>query len=193
MKILLLILTAVSLSFAKGPQPKKTTTAAPAKTQAPAVQQQESEPVAAPRYAAKKAYQRPYGMAGCGLGSMIIPRNGAQIFAATTNGTGVQTVGITLGTSNCVDDSSSQVASKMDKYIHGNKAQFEGDVAKGNGETIVALSQVMGCSESAQLGKTLKANYQNIFSEVNTNIVTDNIITVIQNDDQLSQQCKLTI
>lgn len=194
MKILLLILTAVSLSFAKGPQPKKTTTAAPAKTQAPAVQQQESEPVAAPRYAAKKAYQRPYGMAGCGLGSIVIPRSGAQIFAATTNGTSFnQMFGITAGTSNCVDDSSSQVASKMDKYIHGNKAQFEGDVAKGNGETIVALSQVMGCSESVQLGKTLKANYQNIFSEVNTNIVTDNIITVIQNDDQLSQQCKLTI
>lgn len=143
----------------------------------------------------KKSYQRPYGMAGCGLGSIVIPRQGSQILAGTTNGTAFnQLFGITFGTSNCIDDSSSDVASKMDMYIHGNKSQLAGDIAKGNGETIVALSQVMGCSESASLGKTLKANYQNIFAgEENTNIVTDNIITVIQNDEQLSQQCKLTI
>ena len=143
---------------------------------------------------AKKAYQRPYGMAGCGLGSIVIPRQGSQVFAATTNGTAAsQLFGITSGTSNCVDDSSSEVASKMDNYIQGNKSQFIGDAAKGNGETIIALSEVMGCSESSKLGRALKANYQNLFLEENTNIVTDNIITLIQNDDQLSQQCKLTI
>lgn len=81
----------------------------------------------------------------------------------------------------------------MDNYIQGNKSQFIGDVAKGNGETIIALSEVMGCSESSKLGRALKANYQDLFLKENTNIVTDNIITLIQNDDQLSQQCKLTI
>lgn len=143
----------------------------------------------------KKSYQRPYGMAGCGLGSIVINRQGSQVLAGTTNGTAYnQLFGITSGTSNCIDEASSEVASKMDKYIHGNKAQLEGDVVKGQGETIVALSQVMGCSESANLGQTLKANYQAIFSgNQNTNIVTDNIITLIQNDEVLSAQCKLTI
>lgn len=40
--------------------------------------------------------------AGCGLGSMIIQENTKvmQVLAATTNGTGVQTFGISTGTSN---------------------------------------------------------------------------------------------
>lgn len=174
MKLLLVLLTVCSFTFAK--EVSKANSA--------------SKPMAA-----KKSYQRPYGMAGCGLGSIVINRQGSQVLAATTNGTSWnQVFGITSGTLNCMDDGASEVASKMDTYIHGNKAQLEGDIVKGQGETILALSQVMGCSESAQLGKTLKANYQSIFDgSQNTNIVTDNIITVIQNDEVLSSQCKLTI
>lgn len=46
-----------------------------------------------------------YGMDGCGLGSIVFGNdNGTlkQVIAATLNGTGMQTFGITSGTSNCV-------------------------------------------------------------------------------------------
>lgn len=161
MKILLLVLTGIATAFASGSKSKKT-------------------------------FSRPYGMAGCGLGSLVIPKQGSQVFAGTTNGTSSnQYFGITFGTSNCVDNGTGEVAHRMDQYIHVNKSQLAGDVAKGQGETIVALGQVMGCQPQAPLASALKAHYQDIFNgDQTTNIVTDNIITVIQNDESLSTQCK---
>jgi len=55
---------------------------------------------------AGSAHAQPYGMAGCGLGSIAFGNDQTmfkQVLAATTNGTfGTQTFGITSGTSNCV-------------------------------------------------------------------------------------------
>lgn len=187
MKILLLLLTAVSVSFAQAQKkPMKPVKPAPA-------QQQQAPMHAAPSHAAHKsgAYSRPYGMAGCGLGTLVMDKRSSQVLVATTNGTGFQTIGITLGTSNCVDEATSQVADKMDKYIHINKTQLAGDAAKGNGETIVALSEVIGCQSSQNLGSVLKANYRTVFANETTNEVTDSIITVIQQDAQLSHECSL--
>lgn len=174
MKILLLLLIAVSVSFAQATKPMK--------------------PVpkpAAPAGHKSGAYSRPYGMAGCGLGTVVMDKRSSQVLVATTNGTsGNQTFAITTGTLNCLDDASSQVADKMDKYIQINKVQLAGDVAKGNGETIIALSEVMGCQSSQNLGSALKANYRDVFAnDFTTNEVTDSIITVIQKDSQLSQEC----
>lgn len=186
MKLLLLLLTAVSVSFAQAKKPMK-----PAPKAAPA-QQQQAPMHTAPAHAAHKsgAYSRPYGMAGCGLGSVVMDKRSSQVLVATTNGTsGNQTFAITTGTLNCLDDASSQVADKMDKYIQINKTQLAGDAAKGNGETIVALSEVMGCQSSQNLGSALKANYRDVFTNDTTNEVTDSIITVIQKDSQLSQEC----
>jgi hypothetical protein len=45
-----------------------------------------------------------YGSAGCGLGSMIFEGDQTwwkQVLASSTNTTGMQTIGISLGTSNC--------------------------------------------------------------------------------------------
>jgi len=61
---------------------------------------------------ASSAMADSFGMAGCGLGSMLIQSNGKeQIFVATTNGSsGSQTFGITSGTSNCKDDATTVAA-----------------------------------------------------------------------------------
>lgn len=186
MKLLLLLVTAVSVSFAQAQ--KKPVKPAP-KTAAPPAY---SAPAHHAAHKSSRAYSRPYGMAGCGLGTLVMDKRSSQVLVATTNGTGFQTIGITLGTSNCVDEATAQVADKMDKYIHINKIQLAGDVAKGNGETIVALSEVIGCQSSQNLGSTLKANYRDVFAnDFTTNEVTDSIITVIQKDSQLSKECSL--
>ena len=166
MKILFILLTIVSVSFA---QKAKQAAAKP------------------------KAYARPYGMAGCGLGSIVMGKHGSQVSAGTTNGTaGNQTFAITAGTSNCVDDNAAEVAHKMDNYIQINKVQLAGDVAKGNGETIIALSDVIGCQSSRNLAMALRSNYKSIFgSDFTTNNLTDSIITVIQNDSALAGECSL--
>lgn len=140
----------------------------------------------------KKAFSREYGMAGCGLGSVIIGKKGGQIFASTTNDLSLnQMIGITAGSLNCMDQASSEVASQVDTFILANRSQIQGDIAKGNGETVSTLATVLGCEkQSSQVGVELKNNYEVIFSDgAYTNEITDSIISVIKNNKELSAQC----
>ena len=104
-----------------------------------------------------------YGVAGCGLGSMVFGnQEGAmQVIAATLNGTGMQTFGITSGTSNCGPSAFSSAEAKA--FIDNNAVALENDVVRGQGETLATLSKIMKCDE-AVLGTTLKNNYKSIYS-----------------------------
>lgn len=105
-----------------------------------------------------------YGAAGCGLGSMVWEnKNGMvnQILAATTNGTsGSQTFGITTGTSNC--DTKGTMAN-VKAYVEANRVALANDIARGQGETLTALTEVYGCSYDSTVGSTLQKNYKSIF------------------------------
>lgn len=105
-----------------------------------------------------------YGAAGCGLGSMLWEsKNGMvnQVLAATTNGTsGSQTFGITTGTSNC-DAKGTFVNVKA--YVEANRVALANDIARGQGETLTALTEVYGCSYDSAVGATLQKNYKSIF------------------------------
>lgn len=140
-------------------------------------------------------FARGYGLAGCGLGSLVMgPRDG-QIFAATTNGTfGSQTFGITSGTSNCVGTPTSAKADRMDKYIVANKVRLADDIARGEGETIRGLAQLMNCSEEIHLGSKLQSKFSTIFEshDMAANQITDRIITVVAQDGELSTACGVT-
>ena len=141
----------------------------------------------------RKEFVRPYGLAGCGLGSMVMGKNGMQISAATTNGTSWnQTFGISTGTLNCVDNPTSQVAGRMDQFILVNRSQLQGDVARGNGETIAAIGSFMGCPQSNEkIGTLLKANYNEIFkSEQPANELTDSILTTVIQNPELLKECR---
>jgi hypothetical protein len=121
-------------------------------------------------------------------------KHGSQIFAATTNNTASnQMFGITFGTSNCADGSENQVAGQSDLFIRANRLAVQMDIARGNGETVAGLSQIMGCSDSQKFGKVLQKNYSSIFTgeKTVTNEITDSIITVIENDEELAQLCRV--
>lgn len=108
-----------------------------------------------------------YGAAGCGLGSMAFKDQPGmiQIVAATLNGTAAnQTFGITTGTSNC---GPGVFNSQMDIFVDSNKVALSNDAARGQGETIAVLSSMMGCSDAAVVGSTLKSNYSEIFADEN--------------------------
>jgi len=141
-----------------------------------------------------KSFSREYGMAGCGLGAVMMGKRSAQIFAATTNGSSFnQLFGISFGTLNCTDGPTNEVAMNVDKFIVANRSALTADVAKGDGETLSALTQVMGCStDSRDMGRLLKTNYNQIFvNDAQPNILTDSIITVIMQDSQVASQCNL--
>lgn len=111
------------------------------------------------------AFAAKYGSAGCGLGSLVFEGDQTwwkQVLAATTNGTGFQTIGITLGTSNC-DSPAPLKVGQAEAYVEANKVALANDIARGNGETIVGLSKVYGCANSMEFGQALKTNYSTIF------------------------------
>ncbi len=127
-----------------------------------------------------------YGMAGCGLGTMVFEDKPGkiQILAATTNGTfGSQTFGITTGTSNCVD---SNVREEASLYITVNQEALAKDISRGNGETLAGLSKVLRCNDEAALGATLQRNYQNLFPADKKAPLTESIEKAVRSDASLS-------
>jgi hypothetical protein len=144
----------------------------------------------------KKTFARNYGLAGCGLGSVLMGKRSAQIFAATTNGTSLnQSFGISFGTLNCVDSASEQMASRLDKFVVANKVALANDIARGEGETLASLSLLLDCADSAQLNSELQGQFGRIFPshDVAPNEITDSIITVISTSDNLAGSCKTII
>ncbi len=139
-----------------------------------------------------------YGMGGCGLGSVLFGETesqGGQILAATTNGIyGNGTFGMSSGTSNCVPDNSANSAAmrkNMDMFVSANRQSLANDIAKSNGETIVAISNIMGCKDSAYLGAKLQSRYESIFSSKEDATVSDNMFNTVSTDRYLVENCKL--
>src|SRR5690348_12703995 len=86
------------------------------------------------------AFASPVGPAGCGLGNAVFGDQN-QVLAATTNGTSLnQMFGITSGTSNCIDSSRS---AQMESYINANRVELANDIARGQGETLAGLDNLM--------------------------------------------------
>jgi hypothetical protein len=109
-----------------------------------------------------------YGMAGCGLGSFVFGDKPGmiQVFASTTNGfSGNQTFGISSGTLNCGE---SGKAAKAEQFIDVNKVALENDLARGQGESLTALSQVLECKNS-NFAPAMKQNYNQSFPQGGAN------------------------
>ena len=105
-----------------------------------------------------------YGMAGCGLGSVIFGQKPGmiQVFAGTTNGIyGNQTFGISSGTSNCGESSK---AAATHEFIKVNKMALEKEVVRGQGETLVSLGQMLEC-KSESFPSTMKKTYSQDFPQ----------------------------
>lgn len=108
-----------------------------------------------------------YGMAGCGLGSMLIDKSGSQVSAATTNGTGSQIFGITTGTSNCTDDGVAINDREQELFTEANFEVLKQEIAMGQGENLLALASLMGCDEaqSQVFTSSLQARGNDIVSD----------------------------
>lgn len=170
---------------------KKTTTTT---TTAPAAAPAEEAPAAPAHKQHRESLHdqvsgQGYGLAGCGLGSIVFgPKPGMiQIVAATLNGTGYQTFAITTGTSNCdIPGMGHQAAA----FIEVNREIVSKDAARGEGETIGSLASILNCQDSAAFGQNLQQNYESIFAtENNSYDVTRKIISTIEANPALKSTC----
>src|SRR4051812_27182855 len=91
-----------------------------------------------------------YGMAGCGLGTFVFKENNKmQVLAATTNATGVQTFGITTGTSNCTAGDKTAELQRQQQFILANLSTLNKEMAEGSGDTLKAFAATLGCEQQA--------------------------------------------
>ena len=139
-----------------------------------------------------------YGMAGCGLGSIVIgPKPGIiQVFAATTNGSSYsQTFGITTGTSNCADAKSSAALMEQQDFIANNLAPLSKEMAQGQGEILAAFTQTLGCSGTVQpsVNAALQGAHKRIFSSPGAVAVLDATKAEIRRVPALASGCSKLI
>ncbi len=134
------------------------------------------------------------GSAGCGLGSIILgsSKGIGQLLAATTNNsTGSQTFGITSGTSNC-GSSIFAANERLEQYLEANRIAFASEVARGSGESVLAVSNILQCKDSAAVGHLLKVNYSNIFTQADQPSAQSSasIIQVLRQDSSAAAHCQ---
>lgn len=154
-------------------------------------------PKKVPQKTQKHFFVRSYGLAGCGLGSIVMGKEkDGQIFAGTTNGTSFnQAFGITFGTLNCVPDETHAKADQVDHFIAGNRIALTDDIARGEGESLTVVSGMMKCKDTKNLGSALQTHFREIFesTELTPNEITDRIITVVGQDEELAKTCSVQI
>lgn len=124
---------------------------------------------------------KPYGYAGCGLGSVLIGKGEPQIIAATTNDLSTQTFSISSGTSNCVtvEDKTAQIKN----FIEANYESLITDMAKGNGDTVYTLSSMYGCEKNIFV-KELQKNYSQFSTtEENATVMMNQLSKIIKESD----------
>ena len=132
-----------------------------------------------------QSYANHYGMAGCGLGSLVFADQPGkiQIVAATVNNmVSPQTSAITSGTSGCYEE---QGSSAQLNYIETNIVSLKADAARGQGETIEGLMTLLGCQQADSVKSEIKNNYRQIFQ----NESALGILNAIQNNSVVRSTC----
>ena len=140
---------------------------------------------------------KPYGMAGCGLGAMLIgPKPGKiQIVSAIVNNLIVpQTSAITSGSSNCYNEGVIKAEAEQRVYVSMNMETLKKDIALGQGERLNSLAFLMGCSTDSMqaFGVTTKANFDKIFNneDMEADFVLNRIKTAVVSEKRLAESCK---
>lgn len=139
----------------------------------------------------------PYGMAGCGLGTMVIKSQDKipQFFAATTNGTsGSQTFGIISGTSNCKPMAAEAMANfhrEQKLFVANNLNHLSKDAARGDGEMLRAFAASMGCEDTqyATFAIMSQERYDAIFQGKDPEAVWANFVREVKLNDSLGATC----
>lgn len=142
------------------------------------------------------SYRAPYGMAGCGLGSIIFKSNtnSSQSTAVTSNALIMnQLFGITSGTSNCVETPAETAAVERQVFITANFSSLSKEAAQGDGMHLRAFADVLGCADAQTLpvfADLSRTNHGRIFSSEEPTVVLKNYLDVIKANKELASSCE---
>jgi hypothetical protein len=108
------------------------------------------------------------GPAGCGVGTAVVFPDANEwhehVLAATTNATSLNTVSMTANLLNC--DTANGPLKMAEAFMNDNMDQLAADSARGQGETLDALAQVMGieAADTAAFRATVQSNFDSMFT-----------------------------
>jgi hypothetical protein len=109
------------------------------------------------------------GGPGCGLGKLAwadFPNKeniAPQVLMSTTNGTGLQPIAISSGTSGCTNDGQIWASEKVNVFTALNFDNLAQEMAQGQGEHLTSLATLMGIPEE---------NHQVFFAMTQENYTT---------------------
>lgn len=135
---------------------------------------------------------RRYGMAGCGLGSVLLP-NGPQVLTSIVNGLfWNQVFVISSGTSNCQNDTVRQAGLEQEQFMVTNYKDIARQAAQGDGEALEGLASELGCTSQNQklFAKFTQKNHQKIFSQPGAIAALKSLKSELNQERTLAQSCK---
>ena len=160
------------------------------------MQVQPSTPPAPPGAAGGGRYLFPtYGMAGCGLGSMVFNKNtrSEQWLASIINDAFLpQSFAISTGTSNCVDVDEEQTQAEQEIFIDSNFHALRVDAARGDGESLRAYAELVGCYKEGlfdTFASLSQGQFQYIFSDSQPRSVADRYRDALKRSRALKTRC----
>jgi hypothetical protein len=109
-------------------------------------------------------------MAGCGLGYLLLGHDNqtkpGQVLAATTNDTyGIQTFGISSGTSGCTQDGAVKLVRQTEVYAEVNFDSLRREMAEGRGEFVDTFAMLLGATPATRptLIKFFQTHYTTLY------------------------------
>lgn len=136
-----------------------------------------------------------YGMAGCGLGSMVFKKNvrSEQWLASIVNDFFLpQSSMITTGTSNCVDVDEEQSQAEQEIFIDSNFHTMRTDASRGDGESLRAFAELMGCHKEGlydTFASISQGQFDYIFSDSQPRSVTQRYRNALKDSRALRTRC----
>jgi hypothetical protein len=138
------------------------------------------------------ALARRYGMAGCGLGSILLP-SGPYFLASILNGLGWnQVFMISSGTSNCQSENSQSAMLEQEHFITNNYRDVAREAAQGQGNSLRGLASTLGCGDSdfGRFSTLTQSHYQDIFSQPGALAALSKLKSKVSSDSELGSNCK---
>lgn len=133
-----------------------------------------------------------YGVAGCGLGSIVIEPSGSQTSAGTTNGSSSnQSFAITSGTSNCETKGRYANLQDQESFFIANYADVSRQMAQGSGDALAAFSRLLGCDQKifGSVATYLQAHYAEIVKSPGALATLDAAKSKLKADRQINSRC----
>ena len=136
-----------------------------------------------------------YGIAGCGLGTVIWGKKRGQLFAATSNLYSGQAFSITLGISNCDAKSpdSAYLQKSREAFVAVNYGFLELEMASGQGKRLESFAGLMGCPMDSVFANMAQKNHLHFFgvSQSKPGKFVERVQNKIKSDAALSASCKI--